>query len=172
MQIQLAETKKTNRKVHPVLRIDMTPMVDLGFLLITFFIFTTTMAEKKSTDLIIPKDGPPIFVKESHTLTALLTNDKVFVYEGKFEDALHQNKIIVTNYNEYSGIGKLIRQKQQLLQQTDKEGKDALTFLIKPTSQSSYKNFMDALDEVTINGVEKYAVVNVSEEEKIFLNQK
>ena len=48
---------KTKRKIHPSLNIDMTPLVDLGFLLITFFIFTTTMAEKRTTNLVMPKDG-------------------------------------------------------------------------------------------------------------------
>ena len=52
-----AASGKTRRKLHPSLAIDMTPMVDLGFLLISFFMFTTTLSEKKGMDLIMPKEG-------------------------------------------------------------------------------------------------------------------
>ena len=88
---------KTKRKLHLSLSIDMTPMVDLGFLLITFFIFTTTMAEKRITKLVMPKEGDSTDLAESKALTALLdANNKVFVYTGKWEDAKAAQKIIQT----------------------------------------------------------------------------
>ena len=146
----------------------MTPMVDLGFLLITFFIFTTTMFESKAMKLFMPTDKGKSELGESKALTVMLAqNNKVYAYPGKFEDAVKQNKIILTNYDESFGIGNLIRLKQEQLQQTDKkEGRDGLVFLIKPTAQSSYKNVVDALDETIINGVKKYMVLDPSAEEK------
>lgn len=168
LQMEAVSATTTKQKTHAALKIDMTPMVDLGFLLITFFIFTTTMAEKKGTRLIMPKEGPPVEIKNSHALTALLSNDKIYVYEGNWEEALRQNKIIASNYNEYKGLGNLIRQKQMKLQQTDPEGKNALIFLIKPLKQATYKNLVDALDEVTINDVKKYAIVNATTDEIAF----
>ena len=173
IELQAAESKKTKRILHSSLRIDMTPMVDLGFLLITFFIFTTTMSEKKAMKLFMPADGPSSLLGESKALTVLLgQNNKVYAYEGKFEDAVKQNKIIPTNYNESDGIGNLIRQKQKQLQQTDKkDGRNGLVFLIKPTVQSSYKNVIDALDETMINDVKKYMVVDVSSDEKSFIEK-
>jgi biopolymer transport protein ExbD len=170
MELQLSETKKTKRKLHPSLRIDMTPMVDLGFLLITFFIFTTTMSEKKAMKLYMPTDkGTPSPAPESKVLTILLSsNNKVYAYEGKFEDAIKQNTMLSTTYNVYDGIGKLIRDKQERLQMRKKEGRNDLIFLIKPTKQATYRNVVDALDEATINDVKKYMVVEPSIEENLY----
>jgi hypothetical protein len=110
---------------------------------------------------------------KSKVLTVLLgQNNKAYVYEGKFEDAVKENKVNPTTYNESDGIGDLIRRKQKQLQETNKEeGKDALVFLIKPTAQSSYKNVIDALDETMINGVKKYMIVDASAEEKSHLQK-
>src|SRR6516165_3765516 len=67
-------------------RVDLTPMVDLGFLLITFFIFTTSMSRAKALAIRLPKDVPDTFkVKQpaSGALTVLLTgNDQAYYYEG------------------------------------------------------------------------------------------
>jgi biopolymer transport protein ExbD len=171
MELQLSESRKTKRKLHPALRIDMTPMVDLGFLLISFFIFTTTMTEKKAMRLYMPMDkGILTPVPESKVLTVFLgANNKVYAYEGNFEDALKENRILPTTYDVSDGIGKFIRDKQKRLQATDKEGRNSLVFLIKPAKQSSYKNVVDALDEVTINGVKKYMIVDLSPEENAVL---
>lgn len=165
IELQAADAKKTKRKLHHSIRIDMTPMVDLGFLLITFFIFTTTMSNPTVMRLFMPVDkGAPMPLGESKVLTVLLgQNNKVYAYEGKLEDAISRGRIITTTYDEGDGIGNLIRQKQKQLQQTDKkEGRDGLVFLIKPTTKSSYKNVIDALDETIINGVKKYMILDAS----------
>lgn len=170
VETQVLHGKKNRRKIHSSLRIDMTPMVDLGFLLITFFIFTTTMSEKKAMKLTMPNDKDSSVLGKSKVLSIVLgENNHVYAYEGKFEDALATNKIILTNYNESDGIGSLIREKQKRLHETNKqEGKNALVFLIKPTSKCSYKNIIDALGETMINDVKKYMIVDASPEEKLF----
>lgn len=158
----------SKQRIHAPLRIDMTPMVDLGFLLITFFIFTTTMAEHRATKLVMPKEGDPMPVKESHVLTALLGgNDQVFVYEGKWEDAVAQHRVIATGYDEFKGLGRHIRLKQQKLGARG-EKKDLL-LLIKPLESAAYKNLVDALDETLINNVEKYAIAEATGEEREYV---
>lgn len=169
MELQAADTKKTKRRPHAYIRIDMTPMVDLGFLLITFFIFTTTISENKAMKLFMPVDKEPgTPTGESNVLTVLLGGaNKVYAYEGKFEEAVNQNRIIATTYNEGDGIGNIIRKKQKQLQQLNKkDGRNGLVFLIKPTAQSSYKNVVDALDETIINDIKRYMVIDASAEEK------
>jgi biopolymer transport protein ExbD len=170
-QPKAAKKRALSRKLS--VRIDMTPMVDLGFLLITFFIFTTTMAEKRAMKLVVPTlDGSPTNLAASKALTILLGgSNKLYAYEGSWEDAVRSHKIITTDYSAYNGIGKLIREKQQQLQQTDREGKDGLVLLIKPTGKATYKNVIDVLDEAVINNVKKQVLVDASPDEALFTRQ-
>ena len=114
LELRSANDSKTKRKVHHSLRIDMTPMVDLGFLLISFFIFTTTLTEKNTMNLIVPVDGgidTPI--PESKTLSFILANDdKVYAYEGIWETAVDRKNIRLTNYSA-DGIRNMILSKQK-----------------------------------------------------------
>jgi biopolymer transport protein ExbD len=161
-----------------ITRIDMTPMVDLGFLLITFFVFTTTMSTPKATDLFMPSDKPVIKPSElpnSLALSLILDdNNKVYYYNGSFNEAASENKIYETNYSLYDGIGKVIRQKQKEIDVSGKftDGRKGLMLLIKPTSKSDYKNVIDALDEVVINDVRKYAIVDPANEEISYIRSK
>ena len=159
-----------------LLRIDMTPMVDLGFLLITFFVFTTTISTPTMTDLYIPKDSrDSTKLRDDLALTLLLDDDnKIYYYNGLFDRAASKNEIFETNYSTYSGIGKIIRQKQKDLRAGGKfqGGKREMMLLIKPTSKSVYKNVIDALDEVMINDVKKYAIMEPNAAEIKFLKMK
>jgi len=161
-----------------ITRIDMTPMVDLGFLLITFFVFTTTMSTPKATDLFMPSDKPvpiPSELPNSLALSLILDdNNKVYYYNGSFNEAASENKVYETNYSLYEGIGKVIRQKQKEIDVSGKftDGRKGLMLLIKPTSKSDYKNVIDALDEVVINDVRKYAIVEPANEEISYIRSK
>ena len=157
-----------------ILRIDMTPMVDLGFLLITFFVFETSLSTPKAADLFMPKEGYPTSLPNSLALTILLDDDnKVFYYEGDFKAAANNNQIFETNFSTTQGIGKVIREKQLGIAASKKfkEGGQGMMLLIKPTSASVYKNVIDALDEVMINDIKKYALVEPSQEELNFLKR-
>jgi len=161
-----AATLKGKRKVLPAaLKIDMTPMVDLGFLLITFFIFTSTMAESKATNLFLPKDGEAMPVKESRALSVLLLdNNQVYAYEGTWEK--QNNNQPHPLYNQQQ-LRSLIQAKQKALG----ENKDDLMVLIKPTDKSRYRNMVAALDEMLINNVKRYTVVDASASELAYVNQ-
>jgi biopolymer transport protein ExbD len=166
LQLQLVTMGKKNRARKAQLRIDMTPLVDLGFLLIIFFIFTTTMGEPYKTELYMPKKGEGTVIGESDALTILLaSNDSIYYYHGKWEEASKTNAVQFTNYNVSTGIGNIIREKQKQLGPKRNE----LLLMIKPTETSSYSNLMNALDEVMINNVKKYAIMDVTNAEKIFV---
>lgn len=153
------------------LRIDMTPMVDLGFLLITFFIFTASLMEPTVTRLTMPKADTNVTmdVYAKTLLSVIVDKDKAFVYEDAFDKAAAANSIRQTDYNVHTGLGSLIRQKQK---QLDAEGlKDQLMVAIKPLASSSYQNVIDALDEMQLNGVTRYGIIEPSVAEKRIENK-
>jgi len=139
-------------------------MVDLGFLLITFFIFTTTMSQPTAMKLFLPKDTEKPEeqnkVKESGALTLMLGNENnIFYYEGQL--APDGSNFKSTNFKE---IRKIIIDKKR---STDPED---FVVVIKPSPESTYKNTVDMLDEMTINDVKRYALVDISDVEMQFVN--
>ncbi len=146
-------------------RVDMTPMVDLGFLLITFFMLTTTMAKPKALPLIMPADGESTAVPESKSLTLLVeNNNSVAWYEGMIMQEGQQVKLNRSNFSVQTGIGNVIRDKQRRVARAYGSA-DALVVMIKVAEGGSYRNMVDALDEMKINRVARYAVVDITEEE-------
>ena len=76
------------------LKVDMTPMVDLGFLLITFFVITAELSKPTAMDLAMTKDGPPIDLPESAALTILIDKtNTIYYYEGKWEEAVKNKNV-------------------------------------------------------------------------------
>ncbi len=155
------------------LKPDMTPMVDLGFLLITFFVMTAELAKPTTTPLYMPKDGPPTKLGKPNALTVLIGDNKVYYYNGDWEEAIETGAIHETKLAGKDDLRKIIRDKQRLLDSTQrhKEGRDGLMMLIKPGSSASYKTVVDVLDEATISRVKKYAVVKLTSEESSWLQE-
>ena len=137
-------------------RVDLTPMVDLGFLLITFFIFTTTVAQATSMNLNMPKDTdkPDEInkVKESGSLTLMLGKGNVIYYYYGIDPVTMQT----TNYKD---VRKIILDKKKSTPVDD------LFVIIKPDKDATYKNAVDMLDEMTINDIGRYAMVNPTPDE-------
>ena len=153
-------------------RVDLTPMVDLGFLLITFFIFTTTMAQPKELRIYMPKDGPPIEVALSTALTVLpLADDKIFYYHGSLEEAMQSSAYGTTTFSYSDGIGQVIRDKQKAMEHKEPGTSKKLMLIIKPADKSNYRNLVDIMDEIAINVVNHYAITDISEVEKEWIKQ-
>jgi hypothetical protein len=147
-------------------RVDMTPMVDLGFLLITFFVLTTTWSKPHVTKLRMPADGPPSKSGENATLTVIPgAGNKVFYFHGDLDAALRNGAYGTTGYGLNGGIGDIIRQKQAAMDQSYKGGRKELMLLIKPTTEASYGNVVALLDETLINQVGRYALVDLKPED-------
>jgi|SRR5687768_2916410 biopolymer transport protein ExbD len=136
-------------------KIDMTPMVDLGFLLLTFFILTTTFAKPQTMEISMPvkpkTQDEQSELKASNALTLLLgENDKIYWYAG-LPDAPTAPGIQVSDYSA-NGVRKILLER--------KTNKD-LVVLIKPMEKARYKNLVDMLDEMNITESNKYAIVDV-----------
>jgi biopolymer transport protein ExbD len=147
-------------------RVDLTPMVDLGFLLITFFIFTTTMTESKAMRVIVPsdkQDAEPPETAHSKTISLVLgEQNRIYYYHG-----MDTKSITGTDYSA-SGIRSVLQQKIKTVDAMyGKTGET--TVLIKPTQQASYRNIVGILDELLINGVKKYVLLEASAEENSLL---
>ena len=141
-------------------RVDMTPMVDLGFLLITFFIFTTTMSQPTAMKLFLPKDvqnpEEQNKVKNSAVITLMLGKaDQIYYYEGDSAATLKP-----TDYKKVRDI--LLDKKRRT------DAKDFVV-VIKPTVDATYKNTVNILDEMTIDEIHRYAMVDISPGEYKFV---
>lgn len=113
------------RMVKNNMRIDMTPMVDLGFLLITFFVVTAELSKPKVMDLTMTKDGPPIELQESTALTILIDKaNTIYYYEGKWEDAISENRIQPINLNGKNSLRTAINKMQLQLDSNDEKKKE------------------------------------------------
>lgn len=140
-------------------RVDLTPMVDLAFLLITFFMLTTTLNKPKAMDLVMPKhlDDKKEEVKESRVLNILLGGgDTVWYYEtaeGKMTD------MKVTSYGA-DGIREVILKKQNRVAKQH-GSQDKTIVLIKTADGAKYKNMVDALDEMDITKTKIYAIQDI-----------
>ena len=150
-------SKKQNSKV------DLTAMVDLAFLLITFFMLTTTLSKPQSMSLGLPdKDENPdnnkdMKVDEKRTMTIMMgENNKLVYYMGLLDTPIAGPKDIAYGKD---GIRKeLLARKKSVLEYTGDKTKGIIV-IIKPTKKSNYRNLVDILDEMAITEVETYAIV-------------
>lgn len=190
--------KKGKKKVHAKkqsTRIDMTPMVDLAFLLLTFFMLTTTFNKPKVMEINMPvpndNNTPPTKVEDDITTTILIGKDnKLFYYEGVF-DPLDVTKMKKSDYSK-DGIRKTLIDKNKKLydiisgfEQQYKDGKlneeqlkdttnwakkqkdnRGVFVIIKAVEESNYENIVNILDEMQICSVVNFALVDITEEEK------
>lgn len=173
--------------------IDMTPMVDLAFLLLTFFMLTTTFGKPKTMEINMPvkPDSPETQTLVNNAITLLLSgDDKVYWYFGELKP---ETALTPTNYSN-DGLRKLLLEKnsyafekiQQLREEAVKNNmadttlkrmeveikgeKKALMVLVKADDKAKYKNVVDVLDELNITMVGKYAIVDLGQQEFDLIN--
>ncbi|MBB2146010.1 biopolymer transporter ExbD [Pedobacter sp. LMG 31464] len=126
-------------------RVDLTAMVDLAFLLITFFMLTTSLSKPLAMDIAKPdkdvKDLNKLELKASQTMTILLgKNDKIAWYMGE----AGKSTPTIEGFNDIRAS--LLKNKQEV---KDKMGKDII-IVVKPTDASTYENFVNIMDELNI----------------------
>jgi biopolymer transport protein ExbD len=142
-------------------KVDMTPMVDLAFLLVTFFMLTTTFSKPQTMEINMPdktKDNETMKVKESRTLSLVMTkDDKIYYYQGVEDPVLEQ-----TDFSP-NGIRKVLLKKKKEIMASTGEGP---IVVIKSKKDARYGNLVDILDEMSITGIEIYALVDITPEDE------
>jgi len=148
-------------------KVDMTPMVDLAFLLITFFMLTTTMSKPQTMEITMPdknKNKEDVMkVKESRTVTLVLGDeDRVYWYQGVTDE---QPEVAVTHFGP-DGIRKALLEKKREIGKVRnaKTGdlEEGIIVIIKAKDTASYKNMVDILDEMNITDIRTYAIVDIT----------
>lgn len=179
------------------LHVDFTPMVDMNMLLITFFMFCTTLIKPQIMDIVMPtkdKGSQPTVIDKDNVTTLLLGEDnKVYYYMGlpNYEE---KGFLKVTNYTK-DGLRSVLLEKnkathkqmkdlkakyatkeisedvyKQGLADLKKKGKESI--IIKPTEDSSFANLVNTLDEMQICNISKYAIVDLDEGDRYLLANK
>jgi biopolymer transport protein ExbD len=176
-------------------RVDMTPLVDLAFLLLTFFVLTSTFSKPKVMSLVYPAKPKPDQVvdaqaqKINNAITFLLSENKIFYYEGEYYPVGNPKGQPATQLKETdfgpSGVRKLLADKNKsviigkakLKAELDskkiqeheylegikelKKADEALKVLIKTDDKAICKNFIDLVDELRIHEIGVIAPVDL-----------
>src|SRR5690606_4356982 len=143
-------------------RVDLTPMVDLAFLLITFFMLTTSLAKPHAMDVAMPdKDkenkDDNVEVADNRSMTILLgAEDKIEYYMGQLEKPLDGPTVVDYGKN---GIRPVLLKKMKDVQAAT--GKP-LIVIIRPSDNSNYRNLVDILDEMKIVNAQQYMIGDIS----------
>lgn len=189
--------EKKGRPKKQTLRVDFTPMVDMNLLLITFFMFTTTLSKPQIMQIAMPTDQKPteeqeVKTKESKTITLILgENNNLYYYEGlpNYEDwtslkktdysaegirkvLLERNAPVVAKMRELNAQRANKEITEEVYQERAKEirdDKDGQTVLIRPTEASNYKNLVDALDEMQITSIGRYVIDDMKDADNFVL---
>lgn len=164
--ISSEKKKNSNKLIRKSTRVDLTPMVDLGFLLITFFVFTTTMSTVTAMGMVAPKDADSTAndpICESCVITVIPTaNNKLYYYEGSDKNAKYKT----TDYSA-AGLRTLLMKKKTAAKAIDKEA----ILIIKPGAASSFKNLINIIDESNICMYKRYYLDKISADEEELFNK-
>ena len=161
---------RSKKAVHHV---DLTPMVDLAFLLITFFMLVTTFNKPNVMDLGLPakpKDPtqkpPPTEIDLSNSISLIIGKDNRIFYHQLDAAGLNDQTLQETTFDR-QGITKVIEQAKSKAKDQTK-----FTVIIKPTDDAVYKNFVDMLDQMAITKNEVYGITDIKSWEKLVYERK
>jgi biopolymer transport protein ExbD len=143
------DQKKSRKKIST--RLDLTPMVDLGFLLVTFFMLTTNFSKPQTMEINMPFKNGSQNIPESKTVQIIVDDmNKLYWYRGFANKPL--DRLVETDFSA-DGIRKVLLEKNSSIKN--------MVVLIKPKDDARYKNVVDILDEMNIVGIKRYAIVNL-----------
>lgn len=157
-ELNTSENNKSSiRSKKKALRVDLTAMVDLAFLLITFFILTTTLQKPKTMDLTVTVDGPPTGTAATRTMTVLIGADgKASWYIGEADKPIMGPSVVNLGKQ---GLRKVLLEQSARIK---KEQRKDMIVLVKPSDQSIYENVVGVMDELNITNNKFRAIADIS----------
>lgn len=174
-EVQVKDNSGKGGKVRSkkqVPHVDLTPMVDLAFLLITFFMLVTTFNKPNVMDLGLPakpkenQKPPDTEIDLSNSISIILGKDNKIFYHQLSKDELTEATLNETTFDR-EGITKVIEQAKARAKDPAK-----FTVIIKPTDDAVYKNFVDMLDEMAITKNEIYGITDIKPWEEAVYEKK
>ncbi len=184
--------KKKGKQKKMNIRVDFTPMVDMNMLLLTFFMLCTSMSKPQTMEISMPSNDKTLTEQErdkvaaSRAITLILgSNDRVYYYSGEpnyedwtslqettYKDDGLRAMLLYRNQEVVSQIRELKKEKIDTKMSDEeydkraaeiKDSKTAPIVIIKATDDATYKNLIDALDEMHICSINRYAIVDIAE---------
>lgn len=165
----IAQEKSGGRQKKKNVKIDMTPMVDLNFLLLMFFMFTSSFSKPNVMDLGLPgKDpvlNPKTVIDQRNQITFIIGENNRIFYHQSNEKELKEAGLKETDYNGVN-VSKIISNAYEKAPK-----KEIFTIIVKPTDESNYKNFVDMMDNISISKKERYGISDIKPwEKKVYEN--
>jgi biopolymer transport protein ExbD len=165
---EMIENAPQGKRKRLSTKVDLTPMVDLGFLLITFFVFTSQMSAPKAMRFFAPADGVDMETPESGAVTLIPDENAIWYYEGNMPHSKAEMQRF--SYNDKNELrSKLIHLKTALIKSNGNDNK--LMVMIKPSAASNFGYVVDMLDEMIICDVKRYAVVDIDPQEDKLISE-
>src|SRR5690606_38238831 len=149
-------------------RVDLTAMVDLAFLLITFFMLTTSISKPYAMDVAMPdkteeNSEDQLDVADNRTITLLLGSDnKIEYYMGLLDRPIEGPTVVDYGKN---GIRPILLEKIKQVPQITGDPEKGLIVIIRPSDKANYKNLVDILDEMKIVDAKQYMIGDIGSAE-------
>ena len=166
---------KGSKQKKMAVRVDFTPMVDMNMLLITFFMLCTSLSKPQTMEISMPTNDENITEDQQNKVKASYTSLKETSYTA---DGIRK-VLLRKNYDAVKKVEEL-KVKKANLEITEDEYKEQVseikgakntpTVIIKATDKSTYKNLIDALDEMQICSIGKYVIVDITEGDQFLID--
>jgi biopolymer transport protein ExbD len=144
--------KKRKKGRRMGIRIDMTPLVDVAFLLLTFFMLTTSMTRPQTMEINLPPDADvKVEIAETNLMTLRVDeNSKIYWAIG-----LESVKRV-----EFADLRNLLR---------EKSANPKLTVLVKIDRKSKYATMVDIMDELNLTNLTRFSLAPLLDQDKALI---
>ncbi|MBI3586031.1 MAG: biopolymer transporter ExbD [Ignavibacteriales bacterium] len=142
--------KKHKKKRRLSIRIDMTPMVDVAFLLLTFFMLTTYFSKPQTMELNLPPDEKTtVEVAESNLLTIRMDAKSVVYWNVGTEPAKVSD----------------LKSLRPMLEERNRNNPKLIT-LIKVDREGTYTMMVDIMDELNLANITRFSLAPMTDADK------